>query len=322
MAITPSKPIFCATHPRACSTAFERVFMSRRDKLACVHEPFGDAFYYGPERTGERFENDAEGREKSGFAETTYADVLRQIEEAGKDKRAFIKDMAYYIIPPNQQKASIVPSAGNTAEPTNPTVLPLSILRKFQWTFLIRHPRRSIPSYYRCTQPPLDAVTGWTNFNPSEAGYEELRRLFDYLIRERIVDEKDLLVVDADDMLDDPEAVIRAYCAHVGLDFTDNMLNWTDEDTKVAQEKFAKWNGWHDDAIGSTSLKPRDKKHTLVWGIFRSMLIPREKKVITRESEEAEWLKKYGEKGLKEIRECVDANVKDYEYLKKFAIQI
>lgn len=25
MAITPSKPIFCATHPRACSTAFERV---------------------------------------------------------------------------------------------------------------------------------------------------------------------------------------------------------------------------------------------------------------------------------------------------------
>ncbi|EXF79769.1 hypothetical protein CFIO01_10229 [Colletotrichum fioriniae PJ7] len=305
MAITPSKPIFCATHPRACSTAFERVFMSRRDKLACVHEPFGDAFYYGPERTGERFENDAEGREKSGFAETTYADVLRQIEEAGKDKRAFIKDMAYYIIPPNQQTASIVPSAGNTAEPSNPTVLPLSILRKFQWTFLIRHPRRSIPSYYRCTQPPLDAVTGWTNFNPSEAGYEELRRLFDYLIRERIVDEKDLLVVDADDMLDDPEAVIRAYCAHVGLDFTDNMLNWTDEDTKVAQEKFAKWNGWHDDAIGSTSLKPRDKKH-----------------VITRESEEAEWLKKYGEKGLKEIRECVDANVKDYEYLKKFAIQI
>ncbi|KAJ0151726.1 hypothetical protein CTA2_307 [Colletotrichum tanaceti] len=114
MAITPSKPIFCATHPRACSTAFERsrarlgatthepynipavneaaadiyiaqVFMTRRDKLACVHEPFGDAFYYGPERVGERFEDDAEGREKSGFSKTTYADVLKQIEEAGKD---------------------------------------------------------------------------------------------------------------------------------------------------------------------------------------------------------------------------------------------
>ncbi|GJC95748.1 hypothetical protein ColKHC_04574 [Colletotrichum higginsianum] len=61
--------------------------MTRRDKLACVHEPFGDAFYYGPERVGERFEDDAEGREKSGFAKTTYADVLKQIEEAGKDVR-------------------------------------------------------------------------------------------------------------------------------------------------------------------------------------------------------------------------------------------
>lgn len=59
--------------------------MTRRDKLACVHEPFGDAFYYGPERVGERFEDDAEGREKSGFAETTYADVLKQVEDAGRE---------------------------------------------------------------------------------------------------------------------------------------------------------------------------------------------------------------------------------------------
>ncbi|GJC80679.1 hypothetical protein ColLi_03517 [Colletotrichum liriopes] len=310
--------------------------MTRRDKLACVHEPFGDAFYYGPERVGERFEDDAEGREKSGFSKTTYADVLKQIEEAGKD-----------------QKASIAPSTGTAAEPGNPTVLPLDILRKFQWTFLIRHPRRSIPSYYRCTVPPLDEVTGFSNFSASEAGYDELRRLFDFLIRERVVDEKDLMVVDADDLLDDPEGIIKAYCAHVGLDFTDSMLNWSDEDTKLAQDKFAKWNGFHNDALCSTSLKPRDKAHVscpllscfprLRWlwkesagaGLFSPksldggngvyyarILIPREKKTITRESEEAEWLKKYGEKGLKEIRECVDANVKDYEYLKKFAIRV
>ncbi|KAJ3956361.1 hypothetical protein N0V92_007089 [Colletotrichum tropicale] len=309
MAITPSKPIFCATHPRACSTAFERVFMARRDKLACVHEPFGDAFYYGPERIGERFENDADGREKSGFAETTYADVLSQIEEAGKEggKRIFVKDMAQYLIPPNGGKAAIVPSAGKVPEAGNPTVLPIETLRKFQWTFLIRHPRRSIPSYYRCTVPPLDKMTGFYNFMPSEAGYAELRTLFDFLVKERIVDESNLLVVDADDLLDDPEAIIRAYCQHVGLDFTDNMLNWGEEDTKIAQEKFAKWTGFHEDALGSTSLRPRNKAH---------------KKVITRESEEAEWKQKFGDKGLKEIRECVDANVKDYEYLKKFAIRV
>lgn len=50
--------------------------MTRRDTLECVHEPFGDAFYFGPERMSERFENDEAYRAKSGFANTTYADVL------------------------------------------------------------------------------------------------------------------------------------------------------------------------------------------------------------------------------------------------------
>lgn len=67
--------------------------------------------------------------------------------------------------------------------------------------------------------------------------------------------------------------------------------------------------------------KLRERRPVVVVTL-RTMLIPREKKVITRESEEADWKAKFGEKGLKEIRACVDANVKDYEYLKKFAIRI
>jgi hypothetical protein len=61
-------------------------------------------------------------------------------------------------------------------------VLPASLLGTFHFTFLIRHPRRAVPSYFRCTVPPLDAVTGFTHFMPSEAGYVELRRLFEYLL--------------------------------------------------------------------------------------------------------------------------------------------
>lgn len=71
-----NKPIFVATHPRACSTAFERVFMTRRDILQCAHEPFGDAFYYGPERLSERYKKDEGVRRDSGFAGTTYKDVM------------------------------------------------------------------------------------------------------------------------------------------------------------------------------------------------------------------------------------------------------
>jgi len=66
-------------------------------------------------------------------------------------------------------------------EPGNPTVVPEALLRQFHFTFLIRHPRSSIPSYYRCTIPPLDEITGFYNFRPDEAGYLELRKMFDFL---------------------------------------------------------------------------------------------------------------------------------------------
>jgi hypothetical protein len=39
-------------------------------------------------------------------------------------------------------------------------------------------------------------------------------------------------------------------------------------------------------------------------------------------SEDKEWAEKYGEKEAKIIRECVNANLADYEYLKSFAIKV
>jgi hypothetical protein len=100
-----NKPIFCATHPRACSTAFERVsislyafpavltvrqvFMTRRDTIKSVHEPFGDAFYYGPERLSTRFEHDLQAREKSGFSQSTYKTIFDQIDEDNSEVRPF-----------------------------------------------------------------------------------------------------------------------------------------------------------------------------------------------------------------------------------------
>lgn len=108
--VAMEKPVFVATHPRAISTAFERVrtqtswwftsvrlfrflyvashqltlaqiFMTRPDILTCVHEPFGDAFYFGPERMSPRYEGDdnREAREESGFAETTFATAIENL---------------------------------------------------------------------------------------------------------------------------------------------------------------------------------------------------------------------------------------------------
>jgi hypothetical protein len=282
--------------------------------------------------------------------------------ESKEGKRLFIKDITHYLVPPNGQLATIAPSLGGKtvkkgvgtnginseingtngtngslnghangnhkapfpygteSEAGNPTVVPAEILKQFHFTFLIRHPRHSIPSYFRCTVPPLDNITGFYDFMPSEAGYDELRRVFNFLIEDKQVGptragehgelgdgEVSITVIDADDLLDDPEAIISAYCKEVGIKYDPQMLSWdTEEDHQRAKDAFEKWKGFHDDAINSTSLKPRNSAH----------------KSKTVESEDKEWREKYGNEGAKIIRECVDANIPDYEYLKSFAIKI
>ena len=164
-------------------------------------------------------------------------------------------------------------------------MIPRDILGKFHFTFLIRHPRYSVPSYYRCTVPPLDAKTGFYDFMSSEAGYDELHRVFDYLrsvgqvgptIATRPANKApasehesvdgyrdggvEICVIDADDLLDDPMGVIKAYCKSVGVPFTETMMKWDNEkDQKQAREAFAKWFGFHEDAINSCELRKREQ---------------------------------------------------------------
>lgn len=165
------------------------------------------------------------------------------------------------------------------AEASNPTVVPREILERFHFTFLIRHPNRAIPSYYRCCIPPLVEKTGFNPFLPSEAGYDELRALFDYCKDTGLVGPKvcgrddapkqsnsagpsdsniEICLIDADDLLDDPEGILTQYCKSIGLSFTPEMLNWdNEEDHAFAKQEFEKWNGFHEDAIHSKDLKPR-----------------------------------------------------------------
>ncbi|KAL5083712.1 hypothetical protein Trisim1_000981 [Trichoderma cf. simile WF8] len=301
------RPIFAATHPRACSTAFERVFMARRDILECGHEPFGDAFYFGPEFLSDRFRDDADYRKNTEYCNTTFKDVLESLADAEKEgKRLFIKDMAYYLVPPDGKPSQIAPSLGGGKEPGNPTVLPVDILKRFHFTFLIRHPKRSIPSYYRCTIPPLSEITGFDYFMPNEAGYVELVRLLDFLLERGIVDRDHITAIDADDLLDKPEPIIREYCARIGIDFKPEMLKWTEEDREYAAQMFAKWNGFHDDALKNSCFQARSHAQ----------------KTSTIESENKEWAEKYGPEAQKVIRQTVDDNIPHYEYLKQFCITV
>ena len=56
--------------------------MTRRNTIHTVHEPCGDAYYYGPERMGSRFEGEEheQDREKSGFSQSTFKSIFDRIE--------------------------------------------------------------------------------------------------------------------------------------------------------------------------------------------------------------------------------------------------
>ncbi|KAJ5273663.1 hypothetical protein N7478_008788 [Penicillium angulare] len=330
--------------------------MTQHDTIHCVHEPFGDAFYYGPERLSSRFENDKQTRLDSGFSESTYASVLEGIEkEASQGKRVFVKDIDYYLFAPNRKPTSIAPSllsAMNgqnpskshqngsysknqdasqcSAEPGNPTVMPHTIQEMFHFAFLIRDPHYSVPSYYRCTIPPLLEITKFY-FDPLESGYDELRRHFDYLRKTGLVGPQvatrsdldnagpdfepsiakptghEICIVDADDLLENPAAMIEAFCKSVGLQYDPEMLRWDREvDHSVANDKFEKWRGFHEDALHSDGLQARSHKRAQK----------------SEEDFDAEWRAKYGEEAAAMIRRTVDENMADYLYLKKFSMRV
>jgi hypothetical protein len=46
------------------------------------------------------------------------------------------------------------------------------------------------------------------------------------------------------------------------------------------------------------------------------------KKTTSVEIEDQQWREKYGDAAAKVIREAVNANIADYEYLKSFAIKV
>lgn len=73
--------------------------MTRDDVLACVHEPFGDAFYFGPERLSSRYENDEAARQESGFADSTYQTVFDRIEKEGKEVRTGSVSIVMLVFP-------------------------------------------------------------------------------------------------------------------------------------------------------------------------------------------------------------------------------
>lgn len=289
--------IFLITHPRSASTATERSFMSRKDTNS-IHEPFGEPYYYGPERLNNRYSQ--EQVSTSEYKNITYAQVMENLNKAlekdGKDQHVFVKDMAQYIIPYDKD-AKLSSSFDQSKQHTNVTILPDEEFSKFNYVILIRSPHLSVPSYYTCCIPPKNEKTGFDHYRSDEAGYRELRKLYDYWKNNG----GNPLIIDAEDLAKDPKTVLQKVCEHGNIPFDESMLSWSDNDENV-KAKFAKWPGFHDDAMKSTGfrIKENQPEFKVDWDQW-----------------EKDWAAKFDAKGVAVIRKSVQEHLDDYLYLRQ-----
>ena len=101
--------------------------------------------------------------------------------------------------------------------------------------FLFRDPAEVVRSFHTVN---MRSGPCWERFQPWEIGYHELRVFYDFVCEN--VSYKPILV-DSDDLIQNPTEVLKALCEAGGLRFDQCMLNWKSTEDRAAKifEKFA-----------------------------------------------------------------------------------
>lgn len=193
--------------------------MRQRGDLSCWHEPFGEAWYFGEAPIWPRAT--AESKRIPGLSLESVFSALRA--DAAKHP-VFTKDFPHYIT-----------SLWNDA-----------FLDHFKHSFLIRDPAKVLTSMYK----------HWPDFLIEETAIPEQRELFD-----RISDRDGTPppLIDSDDLLEAPSAMIEAYCEAVGIPFIESALTW-----KPGNRDEVSWydgGSWHANLRGSDGLKAQPRKY-------------------------------------------------------------
>ena len=101
--------------------------------------------------------------------------------------------------------------------------------------FLIRHPSKVINSYIKKNK--LSNIT--------DIGFHQMFKLFNY-VKTNI--SKDIIVVNADILLEDPESYIKKLCKKLKIDFSPKMIRWP----KGITNDYGIWHKyWYHDIINS-----------------------------------------------------------------------
>jgi len=219
------KGIILIGNPRGLTTAFERYMINRED-FKVYHEPLVTHTYSKLYPTEFR----------SPFAASCDSEcVLQQIytENSGP---FFVKEIASFIV-------------------DSKILIQMARDSKIQVIFLIRKPEQAVLSHFK-----LRSASPWiTKFNVTEheANYVHMQKLFFEL---KTALNKTPLLIDADDLLDNPEFVLNNICAKLGIGFDKKTLQWPAGESRLWANDV---NSWQFNVTNSTGFKRSSKMHSL-----------------------------------------------------------
>jgi hypothetical protein len=168
-------------------------------------------FFYAGQHAAAAVGMNVDGDQPQGF------DAIRlMILRAAESRPVFFKDMSYHAI----------------------SLADEGFLRTFVNSFIIRDPALTLVSHYKINP----------RFTLAEAGYESLYRLYEIVRR---ISDNEPAIVDGDDLVDDPYAVVQGYSEMTGIPFRPEALSWDAE----FKREWKTWEIWHLDAAESTGFQ-------------------------------------------------------------------
>lgn len=193
--------------------------MRMRGDMTCFHEPFGEPWYHGEEPLWPRAKPD--GPRTKGLS---MESVWNDLQSAASEGPVFSKDFPHYI----------------------KHLWSDDFLDHFKHSFLIRDPAKVTTSMFK----------HWPDFLLEEIAFVEQRELFDRLC-DKIGSAPP--VIDSDDLLEDPEGIVEAYCHAVGISFIPEALSW--EPGSRNEVSWYDGGSWHANLRDSDGLKSQPRHY-------------------------------------------------------------
>jgi Sulfotransferase domain len=199
--------------PRNISTAMMRAWSNRADTFV-IDEPF---YAYYLSATGKEHPG---AEEVIASGETDWRRVIAQLTgPISNSKQIFFqKQMAHHLLPEvSREWLSAVTNC-----------------------FLIRDPREVIASYVKKREDPA----------LPDLGFMQQSEIFDFV---RIRMNSIPPILDAKDVLKNPERMLRLLCEAVGVDFSESMLSWP----RGLRKTDGIWaRHWYGEVVKTTSFQP------------------------------------------------------------------